>query len=230
MAKAAVKKPPSRSGVEPAAEAAWAKRRAAVSMQIEKAALELFIKRGVDGVTVEEIAAFAGISRRTFYRYFETPDHVLTAMPHRSLWRTWGDVHARPLGESIFESFIAALHAAKLPESHLELQRLWLGVMRRSPEAWARAMGRMHPSATEVYRDMIAARLRACGRDPAPAGALAAVISTLLLQACQESTDEILRADVLERYLRMFVGAVMTEATAPAPPPRVKKSAASQTT
>jgi mycofactocin system transcriptional regulator len=38
--------------------------------RIERAALDLFTRRGFEGVTIDEVADAAGISRRTFFRYF----------------------------------------------------------------------------------------------------------------------------------------------------------------
>ena len=52
--------------------------RLAVRAELTQIALDLFLADGYDAVTVEQIAEAAGVSRRTFHRYFLSKDAVLT--------------------------------------------------------------------------------------------------------------------------------------------------------
>jgi TetR/AcrR family transcriptional regulator, regulator of mycofactocin system len=58
--------------------------------ELERVALGLFSRRGFQRTTVEDVAAGAGISRRTFFRYFDSKNDVV-----------WGD----------FEDLLAQMEA-----------------------------------------------------------------------------------------------------------------------
>jgi AcrR family transcriptional regulator len=55
------------------------RQRVQIRADIRRAAFRLFIERGYDAVTTEEIAAAAGISPRTFFRHVPTKDELLLA-------------------------------------------------------------------------------------------------------------------------------------------------------
>ena len=48
--------------------------------RITDAGMCLFIEQGIDATTVDEIAAAAGISRRTFFHYFPSKDDILLSL------------------------------------------------------------------------------------------------------------------------------------------------------
>lgn len=55
------------------------RQRAQIRAEIRRAAFRLFVERGYDAVTTEEIATAAGVSPRTFFRHVPTKDELLLA-------------------------------------------------------------------------------------------------------------------------------------------------------
>lgn len=63
-------------GTENSEASLLSRRRADTRRDIHQAALNLFEARGVKAVTVQDIAEAAGISRRTFFRYYSSKEHA----------------------------------------------------------------------------------------------------------------------------------------------------------
>lgn len=67
--------------------------------EIGKTGLELFLNDGFDAVTVDSIAAAAGISQRTFFRYFTSKDEIVNQYYRRTHLRLLEALRARPADE-----------------------------------------------------------------------------------------------------------------------------------
>jgi AcrR family transcriptional regulator len=96
-----------------------------------KAATDLFAVHGFDGVTVADIAKEAGVSTRTFFRYFSSKDEVVMAYLWFRIDKVLETFSERSNEESIPSSLIAALE--DLADDDKQRSRLLLKVMRDSP-------------------------------------------------------------------------------------------------
>src|SRR5437764_3992155 len=77
---------------------------------LESAALDLFCERGFDAVTIDDIAAGADVSRRTFFRYFASKEDVILSDHPRRLDELQAALDRRPADEPA----LAALRHAVL--------------------------------------------------------------------------------------------------------------------
>ena len=55
------------------------RKKVAVRSQILSTAIELFSRRGLDAVTIDEIAAAADVGKGTVYNYFTTKEDIVVA-------------------------------------------------------------------------------------------------------------------------------------------------------
>jgi AcrR family transcriptional regulator len=95
--------------VEPVARPPLSDRRKAQTrLEIAQSALDLFVRDGYDAVSAEAIAAEAGVSLRTFYRYFQAKDEVLSPIVTRGTETLAARFADRPPEETLAEAFAAA--------------------------------------------------------------------------------------------------------------------------
>lgn len=90
----------------------------AAAERILDAAEELFSHRDAASVGMNDIAAAAGCSRATLYRYFENRDVLYTAYVHRETHRLFAEIGAQLDGiadphRRVTEGALAALHRVR---------------------------------------------------------------------------------------------------------------------
>jgi AcrR family transcriptional regulator len=109
-----------------------------VRAEIADAAMGLFLSRGFEETTVEDVAQAAGISRRSYFRYFTSKEEVL-AEGLATVGRTIAAaLESRPHGEEPW----SALRRAFDPVVHLA-----------DTDPHARALGRLMLQHPHVQRD-----------------------------------------------------------------------------
>ena len=139
------------------------RRKALTAAELEAAAYRLFGERGFDNVTVDDIAAEADVSRRTFFRYFASKEDVLLADHFVQLARLREAMASRPEDEPI----VTALRNSVLSltsdfEQRKEKVVIRARLMRDTPSLQARSL--VHQQLWEhAMQEMVADRL---GVDP----------------------------------------------------------------
>jgi AcrR family transcriptional regulator len=139
------------------------RRKRLTASELEAAAYRLFGERGFDAVTVDDIAAEADVSRRTFFRYFASKEDVLLADHFVQLARLREAMADRPVDEPIITALRNALLSLTSDfEERKELIVTRARLMRDTPSLQARSL--VHQKLWEdAMQEMVAARL---GVDP----------------------------------------------------------------
>lgn len=138
---------------------------------VSLAALKLFAERGIETVTMDEVALVAGISRSNLFRLFPSKAAVL-----------WGGVHQfaqqlkSELAKSNSNNLVTKLHTAWVQAMHelddsLETTRLRLRLIGSSPEIYGWGQGQL-----DEVRSVIEAAVLAGGGDALRAKTVSAAI------------------------------------------------------
>ena len=164
----------------------WERKRVLATLEIERAGLELLALRGLDQVTIEEVADAAGVSVRTFFRYFRNVPDLLTGVPERDADRIGRSVAARPAGERLADCLRAALvpieetsATGDNPDLEKRNSVLWRAVVRTDPERVG-ALSQGLTIMVTALTDAVAARQPDPAADDAGATILGAALGGLV--------------------------------------------------
>jgi AcrR family transcriptional regulator len=160
-------------------------KKARTRQRLQEQALRLFAERGYEATTVEQIAAAAGVSHMTFFRYFPTKEDVVLSDSYDPLLVSL--IRARPRTEhpvtrirAAVREGLAAIYAADR-EALLERTRLAL----RTPALRARLWENQFAT-RELFEDALAGE-RTLRTRVLAAACLAAL--TTALEAWVDSND-----------------------------------------
>jgi AcrR family transcriptional regulator len=118
------------------------RRRRLMREELGRIAVRLFAEHGFDNVTVDEIAAAAGTSPRTFFRYFATKDEIVLDYERRLQERLLEALRSRPMTEGAVEALRQAYIATSRVEPADRQRVLQLGrILEAAPALRARASG-----------------------------------------------------------------------------------------
>jgi AcrR family transcriptional regulator len=101
----------------------------AVRAEIARSAMRLFVRQGFEATTVDQIVEAAGISRRSFFRYFGTKEDIVLGDLAAHGERVRDALEARAADESAWEALRAAFAALRdptvSPEETLAVAKLY---------------------------------------------------------------------------------------------------------
>lgn len=92
-----------RAVVSSSRQGARARAKEQVEERLRNAAVELFVARGYDDVTVTDIADSAGVSSRTFFRYFPSKETVVVDITDHTNGRLVEIIRTSPHASSVSE-------------------------------------------------------------------------------------------------------------------------------
>lgn len=152
--------------------------KAATRRSIAAAALVLLREKGVGQFTVEDIAAAAGISRRTFFNYYSSFEAAMASVADGFLDNALEQFRLRPANEPVLESARAALMALADPATISPMAEFFSltqenrALARSELEAWDHctsqiidaARERLGPHANELYLRALAGSVISCGK------------------------------------------------------------------
>jgi AcrR family transcriptional regulator len=135
------------------------RQRAQIRADISRAAFRLFVERGYDAVTTEEIAAAAGVSPRTFFRHVPTKEELLLAPVRHGGAAIVNLLEQRPAGESPDVALINAIIARTRSFDEADVEE-WRKALLVAPDPLGK-LTMITPADKERAAKLVAARMGA---------------------------------------------------------------------
>src|ERR1035437_3694132 len=143
----------------PSADVARGRRPSTTREHIARKALDLFDRRGFDATTVDEIASAVGISRRTFFRYYDSKRDVVWGEFDAEMVRLRDQLMGAPRDEPMMDVLRRAVVATnRFGAGELNELRIRMGLISTVPALVAHSAVR-YAEWCDVVADFVARRV-----------------------------------------------------------------------
>ena len=154
-----------------------------VREEVSELAMQLFISHGFDAVSVDDIAAAANMSQRTFFRYFATKDEIVLQYERQLRRRLHEAVRLRPADEGPVTALKNAfLETSTAAPDHREQARKRGRVLNDAPMLQARVQVVLSEADADLA-ELLAARMPSMPRRPREARARIIVVTIFAVAA-----------------------------------------------
>ena len=144
------------------------RRPATTREEVARAALDLFNRQGYDETTVDQIAAAVGVSRRTFFRYFDSKRDVVWGEFDAELVRLERQLGSAPHDEPMMDVVRRAVVATnRFGAGELDELRIRMGLISSVPTLVAHSAVR-YAEWCDVVARFVAGRIGGAADDLAP--------------------------------------------------------------
>lgn len=141
-------------------DSGWERRRLTLSTRYERVALECLAARGFRSVTMDDIAAQAGVSARTLFRYFPSKEDILLAVPRRGLAMSVRTIaHLEPSDQPLRTAWNAMCDSFWGVSVDVAMLTLWRRAAIEAPEVHARVRGERMEAHLDALSDYMARSL-----------------------------------------------------------------------
>ncbi|MEU9516518.1 TetR family transcriptional regulator [Micromonospora sp. NPDC048169] len=190
------------------------RKRRLVADELRDAALMLLATRGFDAVTVDDIVAAAGMSRRTFFRYYASKEDVVVRFLADMGTDVVAELAARPGSEP---PSVALRHAVWVPlasctghPDHAERARVVVRLILDTPALHARWLERQIQWRAGLAAELAARHGLDPDTDPYPrlAAGMALLAFDTVLQQWRAGDDEQRLAELTDRAFAMVAPAL----------------------
>ncbi len=189
--------------------------RGAVREEVMRQAWQLFSAQGFEATTVDQIAAAAGMSRRTFFRYFSGKDELVLTRLVESGAGVVEALRRRPADEPVWVSLRRAFdESVAEQEAHADLARPLLVMLRTEPGVRASVV-EWRRRWQELLQPAVAERLPLRRGGSTPDVRAAAIVASAL--SCLETAQDAWAKHPTSRLATLLDQAMAAVAPGPAP-------------